>query len=214
MLKPRLIAFVAYGLILFSAHGSYGQSNREPALVVNGIPIEGGVKTIDGKVYVDISATAKALNITIRKSPSVLILESATKQGGSAEGTGSLVGNLSYYFNKNYGNKPDVGSKVFVIDGSSAFNPTKEQMFISVGDKLVLSIDKVFTNFPILFRTSADDNGRFEIKGVPPGKYIMQSSRSKAVNSLEVLGKVLVKTIDVGPGSNVDLSHDFGITAY
>lgn len=42
----------------------------------------------------------------------------------------------------------------------------------------------------------------------------MKSSHSNAVNSLEISGKVLVKTVDLGQGATVDLSSDFGMTAY
>lgn len=217
-LKSKLFLFsvVAIFVMVEADISAQTTSPQEPALVVNGTPVENAIKTIGGKTYIDINAVSKPLKISVQKTAGVVVLQSVGNAAAMAE-VASIVGNLSYYFNRNYGNKPDVGSQIILIEAveGSLFLPT-DSVFV-VGQELVVSKTKENVNrHRILYSTASDGNGRFEFKGLEPKKYLLVaiSSHSKGMTAAEILGKKLVRTIDLKTGETVDVSHDFGMTSY
>ena len=57
---------------------------------------------------------------------------------------GDVQGTVTYYFNRNYGQVPDVGARIYILD-------TSKKSIVSSG--------------------MADGNGNYEITGIPTGKY-------------------------------------------
>lgn len=200
--------------------GILGQAtNRpEPALVINGTPVDNAVKTIGGKTYVDLDAISKPLNISVKKSASVVVVESGSSDGKTLSSSSTTVfGNLSYYFNRNFGNKPDVGSKVFLLEANEQFSFQSSDFVLFIGDKVIVTPDaNGKKEYAILYSTASDGNGRFEFKGVKAGTYwlLAQSAHAKGNSKAEVSGKLLSKKIEIAVGQTIDVSHDFGMTYF
>ncbi len=216
--KSKFLLFSVVAIfVMFEANISAQTAiPQEPALVVNGTPVENAVKTIGGKTYIDINAVAKPLKISVQKTVGVVVLQTNGNPASMANGT-SITGNLKYYFNRNYGNKPDVGAQVDLLEAvdEPIFSPT-ESVFVVGQELLVAKTKEDIKRHKILYSTAADGNGRFEFKGLDPKRYLLVaiSSHSKGMTQAEILGKKLVRTVDLKPGESVDVSHDFGMTSY
>ncbi len=217
-LRSTLLLFsVVTVFLMFEANiSAQSAPAQEPALVVNGIPVENAIKTIGGKTYIDINAVAKPLKISVQKTAGVVVLQTSGGSAGTANTT-SIVGNLSYYFNQNYGNKPDVGSQIVLLEAvdEPIFLPT-ESVFVVGQELLVAKSKEEAKRYKILYSTAADGSGRFEFKGLDPKRYLLiaTSSHSRGMTQAEILGKKLVRTVDLKPGETIDVSHDFGMTSY
>jgi len=226
MQNVRILGVVTVGAIILCGTQARAQQtkNLEPALVVNGIPVENAIRTIGGRPYIDLEAIAKALNLSLTKSSSVIVLETKTnlldtniKSSAIPVGPAAITGNLSYFFNRNYGSKRDVGAKVYLIDGTVDFVLRDEDTLFPSGDYLIVAPNRDSkATYRILHSTAADGNGHFEFRGLSPGKYTLVaiSSHARGKSQAEILGKVLKKLVDVDPGSTVDVSYDFGMTYY
>jgi hypothetical protein len=221
--QSRLLAI---GMLILCGTQAIAQQTKgtEPALVVNGIPVENAIRTIGGRPYIDLEAIAKALNLSVSSSSRVIVLEARTSVPAAHKNSStipvdpaSVSGNLTYFFNRNYGNKPDVGAKIYLIDGSVNFVLRDEDFLFSNGEYLIVAANKENkTTYRIVHSTVADGNGHYEFKGVAPGRYTLVaiSSHARGKVQAEILGKVLKKSLDLSPGSTVDVSHDFGMTYY
>jgi hypothetical protein len=55
---------------------------------------------------------------------------------------GSIRGSVSYYFNHNFGNKPDSGTEVFLLDGDELSIPSAS-MFFREDDSIILMEKKI-----------------------------------------------------------------------
>lgn len=218
MTLKRLFLVTAMVLIVDSMQTpAQVTAKAEPTLVVNGAPIENAIRTIGGKTYVEVETIAKALNIRLQKSSTVVSLITGAPTSAPASSTTQISGSVSYYFNRNYGNKPDVGSKVYLLSTitQSLFQPS-DSVFI-VGDEVVIARTKEdVSKYKIVYSTAADGNGRYEFKGIEPGKYTLLavSSHARGSTSSEILGKKLVRLVEIRAGQVVDISHDFGMTYY
>ncbi|MBX3282458.1 MAG: hypothetical protein KF756_08280 [Acidobacteria bacterium] len=216
-MKNTFCVILIFGSLWFTVNGqTVGHS--EPALVVNGMPVDNGVRTIGGRTYVDLDAIAKSLNIVVKKSTGVIVLDSGCTSGATSSVVATSVsGSLSYYFNRNYGNKPDVGSKVYLIQSNDKplFQGT-DTIFV-VGDKLIVTRTKEDrSEFKVLYSTAADGNGRYEFKGIEPGSYwlLAVSAHANGESNSQILGKTLTKSIDINRGQSLDVSYDFGMTYF
>jgi hypothetical protein len=192
------------------------------ALFINGKLASGNVVVIKGQSYAPIPDVAKALGMTVSKSGNVISLEAGPGHA-SAVGKGSVEGTVTYYFNANYGNKPDVGTQIFLVSRDKwpnrwSHNLPEDQdvmgssglIFVSSGatppsDGGAIEVQKY---------TAADGSGRFVIRDVAPGKYILVM-RSKHVikhTQRDDLGMFEVHSLEVKAGETTDCSSDFGMS--
>lgn len=116
---------------------------------------------------------------------------------------GSVEGTVTYYFNRNYGQVPDVGAKVYIVD-------TKK--------KTIVASDMV------------DGNGNYEITGIPSGTYelIIVSAHATSYQTLEddivdrfseygiyMVGKqVGYAEITLGEDTVITGNHAFTVSAF
>lgn len=137
-------------------------------------------------------------------------------------GTGRVKGTLTYFFSFQIGAKPDAGSKVWLVKGRAQI--PANQNFVATSDALGTSGNPEQYN---AFKYSiADENGNFELEGIPPGEYtlIMQSAHTKGTlnekthifgrgNSRtprDSNGRVESLNLQMKPGETFDASKDFG----
>jgi hypothetical protein len=126
--------------------------------------------------------------------------------GGNAPregGRGTIRGTLTYYFNENYGNKPDTGSEVRILRGDWSSWPVAQ-----------MSIEqKVWTEGQSYAKTMADGNGNYSVE-VPAGTWtvLIYSNHTNGPAGVEILYNIFQQTVQVADGAIVDVSHDFGMS--
>jgi hypothetical protein len=169
----------------------------------------------------DGSLTTKATTIDL----TVPISNCTQNTSGSygANGTGVVKGTLTYYFNENYGSRPDVGAKVWIITGGNIVIPETDMVLDYSRSELVLvDKSKQQTKLSIVAQAVADGSGSVTLPNIPVGVYtvVMQSSHAKGgigssmVNSRDIMGRFMTSTIEISAGQVVDISTDFGMTAF
>lgn len=206
------------------------QASPEPAvkLMVNGKVIPGNLLTVKGRLYVAVQDLAEGLNYAVRNTRDRIELidvdvqmpipGSGANTGQAAkkevEKPGSVGGVITYYFNSNYGNKPDVGAQVWLIAGSvdmpedcKAASGIPSMLFFLRGADGAQSKTYDAAKYAV-----ADGGGRYEIPGVPPGNYTLVANSRHTNSEKQLLGKVYSSRITVRPGERVDVSWDFGMT--
>lgn len=156
-------------------------------------------------------------DISCREALKPCVPENPT-QLSSTLGRGHIRGTLTYYFNNNYGSRPDVGSQIWLTKGrievpSSAF-------FLGSSDQI--AIDKA--RYCSVVHTIADGNGVFDLGEVMSGDYtlIIQSDHTKgapgsgtaAATMRDVGGRVVTFPVALSSGQTIDRSWDFGISSF
>jgi len=149
----------------------------------------------------------------------------------AVDGTGRIKGTLTFYFNANYGNKPDVGAQIMLVPGRVE-TPDDVRVFL-FNDLNVLSVDD--KRYDAVKSTIANGNGNFELADIPPGEYtlVMQSSHVKGkytyetveskkpnkkpkirerLNQRDTLGCINSVVVTVEAGKTIDESFDFGVS--
>ncbi len=220
--------FVSF--ILLSAVGAYSQTTTLKHVIVNGKQLDGQPVLNGGKYYISLDELARAMEGSVSyQGESIVLLFPQTQQPVppiSMPMSGTVKGSLSYYFNDNYGNKPDVGAEIWLVEGDIGGIPddvivlgseTTLAMIHSAGPGASTGIRKL----TVINHTMADGSGNFEFSTVPSGTYtlVMKSRHvtgSRGAESLtkrDILGRIvwLVKTVTAG--QTVDASSDFGISA-
>jgi hypothetical protein len=146
--------------------------------------------------------------------------------GGKAE----VKGVVTFLFNDNIGNKPDVGATVFLLEEDDelqkayrAYKDFRFQQTLAMikgewkSNEPRPKEDSVFNDLlrksirlESLQETVADGDGNFSFK-VNPGEYIVvvRSANRKAITSSEILGKVSCDWVSVGWGETKDQSINF-----
>jgi hypothetical protein len=149
--------------------------------------------------------------------PATVSFGATTQQGDSAAAKpGKVKGIVTYYFNSNFGEKPDIGSKVFLVEGGVDIPPkstavaTKDDLYIDPGSP-PLPRRKI----SIIDQTIVDANGAFNFEDVPSGVYtvviLSSHSRSRNVEAgfRDALGRWQCIAIEVKSGRSADASHGF-----
>jgi len=130
--------------------------------------------------------------------------------------TGKVKGVLSYFFNSNFGSKPDTGSKVYILEGSVEI---PEAAFVmGVGSKLVVGKEgqeaKDFASYKVIATATADGAGNFQMSEVPAGVYtlVFISKHATGKAQRDVAGKVRTRSEVLKAGETADASLDFGMS--
>ena len=218
------------------------------SVLINGQPIKGRVLEIDGKHFVAVEDLAQSLKgtitygdgriaLTLSPLPSVAApapsspLPSAAAPAPSspfpsmtaqAPETGRIKGTLTYFLNFHVGNKPDTGSKVWLVKGRVEI--PADQNF--VGTSTALGTSGNPEQYNAIKYSITDGNGNFELLDIPPGQYtlIMQSAHTKGSlkekrnyfgrgnghNPRDNNGRVEFLNLLIKAGETVDASKDFG----
>ena len=136
--------------------------------------------------------------------------------------TGGVKGTLTYFFNFHIGNKPDTGSKVWLVKDSVEI--PADQYF--AGTSTAVGTKGNPEQYSAIKYSVADENGYFELLDIPPGQYtlIMQSAHTKGTlkdkrtffgrgnrpNPRDETGRVEFLNLLIKAGETVDASKDFG----
>ncbi len=218
------------------------------SVLINGQPIKGKVLEIDGKHYVAVEDLAQSLRGIISYGDGQIALTlsqlssmpaqpplsqppTVTAQPASSQPppmaaqpleTGRIKGNLTYFFNVQTGNKPDIGSKVWLVKGQVEI-PANQKF---VGTSTALGTSGNSEQYNAIKYSVTDDNGDFELIDIPPGQYtlIMQSAHTKGTlkekgnffsrgngrTPRDSSGRVESLDVLIKPGETADGSKDFG----
>jgi len=139
--------------------------------------------------------------------------------------TGVIKGTVTFYFNSNFGNKPDVGADVWLVDAGvdipedCFFSATASSRTAYISQREINGGQRV--ELPIYMHTSVDGNGTYEINDVPSGQYtlIIQSKHTIGSPDGRAVARDVVHRIDcnqvtVKAGKTSDISHDFGMSTF
>ncbi|MBZ5660485.1 MAG: hypothetical protein LAO08_08770 [Acidobacteriia bacterium] len=137
-------------------------------------------------------------------------------------GIGRIKGTITYFVDFHTGNKPDVGTKVWLVNGRVEI--PADQTFVGTGTSVGTSANP--ERYPAIQYSIADENGNFEMRDVPAGEYtlIMQSAhtvgalnekrnffgRGNGHTLRDSKGRVEFLNVQVKPGGTVEASKDFG----
>ena len=195
-------------------------------LVVNGKQFVGKTLLKDGSLFVSIEDLARESHGTLSYKQGG-VLDLSLPCGGEATQplgfpTGRVRGTITYYFNANFGNKPDVGTEVWLAPGKLPTISPDKSVF-AVENRGILVSGGV--EYPLVKRTIADGNGTFEMDGVEPGEYtlVLKSKHTKgdiskrgveAVTKRDGLGRIVALFLKVEQGKTSDASYDFGISSF
>jgi hypothetical protein len=151
--------------------------------------------------------------------PAVSRVPAATVQSAD---TGSMKGTLTYFFSFHDGNKPDTGTKIWLVKDHVEI--PADQNF--VGSNTALGTSANPEQYTALKYAVADANGNFELLDVPPGQYtlILQSAHTKGTlkdkrnlfgranrpNARDSVGRVESLDVVIKAGETINASKDFG----
>jgi hypothetical protein len=123
---------------------------------------------------------------------------------------------LTYYFNSNYGSKPDTGASVWLVEGG--FSAAENEHVIRTKDNRLIAVvgGDLHRSATIVKHSVADGDGNFDFSDVPIGQYtlIVQSSHSNGMARRDLIGKVKLREVRVNAGETADASLDFGTAAF
>ena len=215
---------------------------------INGQPVKGKVLEIDGKHFVAVEDLAQSLRGTIAYGDGQIALTlpelppvtaqppvpqppAKTSQPLSSQlppasiqpaETGRITGTLTYFFDFHAGNKPDTGSKVWLVKGRVEI--PADQTF--VGTSAALGTGGNPEQYTAIQYSLADEKGSFAFLGVPSGEYtlILQSAhtvgtlnekrnffgRGNGRSPRDSKGRVIFFNVQIKPGETVNASKDFG----
>jgi hypothetical protein len=136
-------------------------------------------------------------------------------------GSGRIHGSLTYFFSFHVGNKPDNGSKVWLVKDRAEL-PADQSL---VATNATLGTSGNPQQYSAIQYAVTDDNGNFELPDVPPGQYtvIVQSAHTKGAlkdkrnffgrgkpDLRDTSGRVEFLSVLVKPGETAETSKDFG----
>ena len=137
-------------------------------------------------------------------------------------GTGNVKGTLTYFFSFHIGNKPDAGSKVWLVKAGAEI--PVDQNFVATSAAVGTSGDP--EEYAAIQYSVTDENGNFELLDVPTGGYtlIIQSAHTKGTlnekkkffgrgdgrTPRDSNGRVAFLNVLIKAGETVDASKDFG----
>ncbi|MGO9244050.1 MAG: hypothetical protein ACLQDC_04690 [Verrucomicrobiia bacterium] len=198
-------------------------------LYVNDTPVEANVIETNGALYVPLLAVAKGFGAEVAiKADEIRITSSAkpddktagsAKSAEAAQGFGAIKGTVTYFFNENYGDKPDAGATVTLLTNEQAVRIQKSTGGTD-NDPIPerTSPDTLpFMQGPYNFKeTKADGSGNFSFDRIPVGRYLVvsRSAHSNGSPKRDLIGKMHCTFVEVKAGETVDVSHSFGMSDF
>jgi len=216
----RIFSFLILLTCLFASDYTLAIVQSEASVVLNGQLLKSKAHKISGHVYVDANEIGSILGWNSQNSGSTLIIN--TSQKLLTNKGGRISGVVTYYFNDNYGNKTDTGSKVYLIKYDSQFSPEINDYLREFVSDIRVSknlreggVSDGNQSFPIVATSAVDGNGHYELTGVGSGEYILIiiSAHTKGNGMLNSGGKIYTKSIEVINGSDINISNDFGMSS-
>jgi|SRR5271157_1876297 len=196
---------------------------------VNGRPVQTSLVQIDNRLYIALEDIASSLDGSLTTKATTIDLtfpisncDQNASSSYAANAAGTVKGTLTYYFNANYGSRPDVGAKVWIIKGGSISIPETDNVLNTRSELVLVDESKQQTKLPFVARAVADGSGSVTLANIPVGVYtvVMQSSHAiggvgkEKVNSRDIMGRFIFLTIEISAGQVVDISTDFGVSAF
>ena len=171
----------------------------------------------------DFALSTVGLTIPVRRQP-------------SAAGEATIKGTVTYFFNSNYGNKPDTGAKVWLLTEESARKGAeltggtfvepipKNWVCLEMADSGKISAIKHDpaefkpVDFDVVSKVVADGNGNFLFEKVQAGSYLIVMQSNHTSGGVTVSGpftrdlarKIRFIPVTVRTGQTADASFDFG----
>jgi len=204
----------------------YAQQSAAP-LTVNGHEIKGKVLEIDGKHFVAVEDLAQSLGGSLSYAGGIALTlpspVSASPAPTQQTGTGRIKGTLTYFLNVDFGNRPETGSEVWLLEGHVEIpadqffeGMAKPGVLISYVGKTRARIDKIpaHTEFKVFKHTEADGSGNFELVDIPVGEYtlIIQSRHthiSYTKSKRESSGCMNMRSVEITANETVDVPVNF-----
>jgi hypothetical protein len=137
-------------------------------------------------------------------------------------GAGGIQGTLTYFVDFHVGNKPDAGSKIWLVKGRVEI--PADQAF--VGTSAALGTGENPEKYSAIQYSVADGNGKYELHDVPPGEYTLVLQSAHTVGALnekrnlfgrgngraarDSKGRIELLNVKVKPGETVEAPKDFG----
>lgn len=209
--------------VMLAAFGS-GEGPPQIRLFVSGKLASTGVVQLQGKYLVPLEDIATALGATTTVVPrmngdtSIKFVMPETTDGNSGTGVGRVRGVVTYYFNENYGSKPDTGAEVYLVAGEVSIPMTS---VLTVSDRLsTITVstpkkgDKTemkTASAKLVARTAVGGDGTFLLDDVPVGSYtlVIRSKHSTDNTARDVSGMIEHRLVDIKAGKTTDATHDF-----
>jgi len=135
---------------------------------------------------------------------------------------GRIQGTVTYLFSVQTGNKPDAGSKLWLVQGHVEI--PVNQNFVATSTALGTSGNP--EEYSAFKYSTADENGKFELLDIPPGQYtlVLQSAHTKGTlnekrsffwleccrDHRDSSGRVEFLDVVIKAGETADASKDFG----
>jgi hypothetical protein len=132
----------------------------------------------------------------LNPNPPVARQSTADKTTQKQTGKGRVKGTLTFFFNENYGEKPDTGSRVALIkeptDFPKKFNDFPSDQSVDVSSiQVVVGAGAGEKRYEVVASSVADGDGNYVLSDVPPGFYTLVAQSSHVLGKLE---RVLVTT--------------------
>ena len=211
-------------------------SHSSTSVLVNGQPVMGKVLEVDGKHYVAVEDLAQSLRGTISYGEGQIALTLSppsstaappmqpqlTSVAAQPPETGRIQGTLTYFFDFHTGNKPDTGSKVWLVKDHIEIPANKA----FVGSSTALGTSENPRQYDAILYSVAGENGDFDLTGISPGQYtlVLQSAHTKGTlkdkrsffarddpnHMRDASGRVETLAVAVKAGETVNASKDFG----
>jgi hypothetical protein len=184
-------------------------------VVINGQSITANVLAIDGKHFVAMEDLAQGLKGAISYGNETIALTFSQPAPQEVKHDfGRIKGTVTYLFNRNYGNRPDTGSKVWLID--DYLDIANDEAIIGADNGFSVVKGGKTVRYHVFKRSVVDGNGNFDLSDVPSGHYtlIVQSNHSNATTMRDVGGTIRLRDVLVKTGETVDASTSFGATAF
>jgi hypothetical protein len=225
MNRRLLAALYLIALTLATGSGAFGQATPNSTtkvaeittkrLTVNGHAVSSAVVRVDGRFYVSLEDLTSALNGAVTLKGDEIIASFATDQALAPSpqlGNGTIRGTLTYFFNPNRGNLPDAGAEIALVSGRLDTVPSTASV-IMLGRELTVIAGKKLE--PVK-ATTADGSGNYSLQDVPPGEYtlLLKSNHSRGATQRDYSGKIRTEILRVEAGKTLDISEDFGVTAF
>jgi hypothetical protein len=130
--------------------------------------------------------------------------------------TGRVRGVVTYYFNRNYGARPDVGAEVWLLPGILR-RPPNDNYVMGTSDAITVAPPespggkRELTKISALRHSTVDGNGNFSWDGVPPGEYTVaiQSAHRDYTNQRDILHGWMWVKVKVEAGRTADTAWEF-----